>query len=566
MNPSTKRRILLIDDQAAIHDDYRKIICASSSASKDLDRAEAELFGAAPARQDASAIYDIDSAYSGEEAIGLVQRAVLEGRPYAVAFVDIRMPPGIDGVKTMRRIWEIDPEILAVMCSAYSDYTWEEIVKQWGQTERFLILRKPFDTIEVRQCAAALSGRWAVARIDPLTGLLNRRPFGDYVRRQYDLAVRNDQPLGCVMIDVDDFASIHQHHGLSLAEQVVKVVASIVAGQVRPGYVLCRYGGAQFCVLLPGADQTAAVKWAESVRQAIASQPLHLAGQKLHVTASFGITDRKSAWQDELVERAEKAVRHAQAPGRNRVVVWEPATGKEPAESELSRLAEVFGHAAPACDDVQRALRHAGLFRHLAARDVMTAPVTCIPRDMPAKDAAELMGSRKILCVPVINADGTLAGTVAEPDLIEKLGASENWRANVERFMTEGVIQYAPDTAANVIFDFLCRVQIPRVIVVDQQRPVGIVDRAAFLRWAENNAKALSPPTAGEVADNAQRTAVGQLANDADAVADELLGQLVSGLVSIQDIISDLRGWSSAPAVDASCKNHGQSAAAAATR
>src|SRR4051794_25695474 len=106
MAPLTKRRILLIDDQASIHDDYRKIIGASSSISDRLDDAEVELFGGTRPQVETTHCYEIDSAFSGEEAIRLVERALEEGRPYAVAFVDIRMPPGIDGVKTMRRMWQ----------------------------------------------------------------------------------------------------------------------------------------------------------------------------------------------------------------------------------------------------------------------------------------------------------------------------------------------------------------------------------------------------------------------------------------------------------------------------
>ncbi len=93
----------------------------------------------------------------GQQGFELVQRSIEEGRPYAVAFVDIRMPPGWDGVETVARIWEVDPEILVVICSAYSDYSWEEMVRRLGRNDRFLILKKPFDNIEVRQCAMALT-------------------------------------------------------------------------------------------------------------------------------------------------------------------------------------------------------------------------------------------------------------------------------------------------------------------------------------------------------------------------------------------------------------------------
>jgi signal transduction histidine kinase len=89
---------------------------------------------------------------------------VKEGRPYAVAFVDIRMPPGLDGVETAARLWEEDPDVQVVLCSAYTDYAWEDVTRRLGPGQRLLILRKPFDTIEARQMAYALAEKWELLR------------------------------------------------------------------------------------------------------------------------------------------------------------------------------------------------------------------------------------------------------------------------------------------------------------------------------------------------------------------------------------------------------------------
>src|SRR4029079_5300317 len=92
----------------------------------------------------------------------LVRQSVREGRPYAVAFVDVRMPPGWDGIETVQHIWAEFPELECVLCTAYSDYSWDEIVDRLGQCGRLLILKKPFDNIEVRQLASALTQKWAL--------------------------------------------------------------------------------------------------------------------------------------------------------------------------------------------------------------------------------------------------------------------------------------------------------------------------------------------------------------------------------------------------------------------
>jgi diguanylate cyclase (GGDEF)-like protein/PAS domain S-box-containing protein len=159
------RRILIVDDTRTIHEDFRKILgaCADGAA---LDLAEAEILGTALpiAAESKAEVFDLDSAYQGQEAWEKVKAAVALGTHYAMAFVDMRMPPGWDGVETITKMWEVDPDIQVVICTAYSDYSWEEIIKKLGNVDRLLILKKPFDTIEVCQLAYALTQKWHLAK------------------------------------------------------------------------------------------------------------------------------------------------------------------------------------------------------------------------------------------------------------------------------------------------------------------------------------------------------------------------------------------------------------------
>ena len=159
---AANRRILVVDDNQAIHQDFRKILCAPP-ASTVLDEMESTLFGG-PTTTVTDPGFEVDSAFQGEEGIQRVLAAVKEGRPYALAFVDIRMPPGIDGVETVQRLWKADEDLQVVLCSAYSDYSWEEMTQKLGISQRLLILRKPFDNIEVRQLAHALTEKWELLR------------------------------------------------------------------------------------------------------------------------------------------------------------------------------------------------------------------------------------------------------------------------------------------------------------------------------------------------------------------------------------------------------------------
>ena len=164
------RRLLLVDDNTAIHEDFRKILAPTAAVgSTSVDLEAAALFEqAAPATE--SADFELDSAYQGQEALAMVRAAREAGRPYALAFVDMRMPPGWDGLTTIGRLWEADPEIQTVICTAFSDRSWEEIQTALTARERWLVLKKPFDQIEVLQLAHALTEKWNLSRLAALKG------------------------------------------------------------------------------------------------------------------------------------------------------------------------------------------------------------------------------------------------------------------------------------------------------------------------------------------------------------------------------------------------------------
>ena len=178
MNPIQNRRILLVDDMPTIHEDFRKILLPQSPAKSALDAAKAALFD--DEVKEAEAPFDLDSAYQGEEGLARVQAAMQAGRPYAMAFVDMRMPPGWDGVETIEHLWQVDPQLQVVICTAYSDTSWEEVLTRLDARDRLVILKKPFDNIEVRQLANALTAKWeatqqAALQIDRLEAAVEER-------------------------------------------------------------------------------------------------------------------------------------------------------------------------------------------------------------------------------------------------------------------------------------------------------------------------------------------------------------------------------------------------------
>ncbi len=157
-------KILVIDDNADIHDDFIKILVKKTQA---IDSAQAELEDALFGAQEEMGLipdFVIETALQGKEGVNKIAEAIKSGKPYALAFVDIRMPPGWDGIKTIKEIWRLDKDIQIVICTAYSDYTWEQTIEELGQTDNLLILKKPFDSTAVRQLACALTKKWQLMK------------------------------------------------------------------------------------------------------------------------------------------------------------------------------------------------------------------------------------------------------------------------------------------------------------------------------------------------------------------------------------------------------------------
>lgn len=161
------RRVLVVDDNPTIHEDYLKILGRRESSAAGVDAEALDLFeNVKPVTLETG--FEVEVAHQGQEALALVRQARDCGRPYAMAFVDMRMPPGWDGLTTITHLWQADPELQTVICTAYSDRSWEEIQATLTSRERWLVVKKPFDKIEILQLAHALTEKWNLARLAAL--------------------------------------------------------------------------------------------------------------------------------------------------------------------------------------------------------------------------------------------------------------------------------------------------------------------------------------------------------------------------------------------------------------
>ena len=242
------RRILIIDDNVSIHNDFRKILETPKDSSS-LDQARAALFGEAPSlppRED----YELDFASQGREGCGMVHSAYGKGRPYALAFVDMRMPPGWDGLETIENLWYVDPTLEIVICTAYSDHPWEDVSRRVGSTDKLLILMKPFNSIEVTQLARSLTKKWNLAcsvkhQIQRLESSAHQRA-GDWCevndRIQARIAMRmaeieKDVPQGDAaesFREKEEFLAIMSYEILTSVNELASTVGLLLDGSLDP--------------------------------------------------------------------------------------------------------------------------------------------------------------------------------------------------------------------------------------------------------------------------------------------------------------------------------------------
>jgi two-component system NtrC family sensor kinase len=238
--PNPNRRILLIDDNEAIHDDFRKIFLAVQGAAPDRSAAllesECVLFDE-PLRTEKRSAFHLDFANQGVGGVALVRQAMEQNLPYAMAFIDVRMPPGWDGVETAKKIWEIDPDMQIVICTAYSDYGWEEMQEQLGFSDRVVVLKKPFDRIELLQLAGALTSKWSLAQQakyqrDDLERMVSERTEQLFATKQMYRALLENTSAMPWELDPQDRSCLY------IGPQVERLLGWTPNHFARPGFIV----------------------------------------------------------------------------------------------------------------------------------------------------------------------------------------------------------------------------------------------------------------------------------------------------------------------------------------
>ena len=481
--------------------------------------------------------YQVVEASSGPEAIRL---ANLE-RPDAV-LLDVMMPE-MDGFEVLRHL-KTDPHLRSIpvlLVTALNDDS--DVVKGLTAGADDYIT-KPFDRavvvartrsavnrhqsyVDKRRLLAELQKQ---ASTDGLTGLMNRRAFLDQFERELESAKRHNTPLACAIVDLDFFKRVNDEHGHAVGDIALKMVSSLIKEHCRAADLVCRYGGEEFCILLPQTSEEDARYWAERLRESVDELRVPTHETRVALTVSVGVTGQ---WNDaqnpaQMAELADRALLFAKRSGRNRVVPY--------SEIDQNRLSARSGEE-----------NYTPPLQAAVAGDIMTSPVLTVSSQASLMDAAELLLQSRLSSILVVDEQGTLAGTISEKDILVAC-VRRDLNELVGHRMATNVVRFDEDASAQTVYDFFCRSTIRRVFVTRDSQPMGVISRGMLLRFMINSdcvSLLGSEPRAYAKNSNADKVrhellaeTAGELGKELGVLRDRIVPHAAGDDVSIIDVVS----------------------------
>ena len=346
-------RVLIADDEADVRDAYRQVLSDTDMSSETavFHNLRERLFNKAAQEKLARNLSGSDTTFmpvfcdGAEAAVAAVRDALGADKPFAVAFLDMRMPPGPDGIWAAARIRELDPAIEIVMCTAYSDVDPREFGAMVPPEEKLSYLQKPFHPHEVRQMTISLSSKWRaehrivkLAYFDALTGLPNREQLRNRLSSALTLAKQQERMLAVLYLDLDNFKRVNDTLGHAVGDELLCQVAARLRGSLRSEDAedelsasrsnhIARLGGDEFIVILPNIRS---VEDAASVAARLIAElqePMRLALHSLVVTPSVGIAmfPADGVEVDGLLRNADLAMYFAKRRGPGMFAFFDPS-------------------------------------------------------------------------------------------------------------------------------------------------------------------------------------------------------------------------------------------------
>ncbi|MFO1261585.1 MAG: EAL domain-containing protein [Sphingomonadaceae bacterium] len=342
--------ILVCDDDSGIIETYRRVFgSAPTEKTEDaLSSLADELFGPASEAQVAPAQrFIVTYATQGLDAVAQVEASLARNDPFRVAFIDVRMPPGIDGKETARRIRALDPNINIVIVTAYSDHSATDISAVAGPADKIFYICKPFSPDEVMQMATALCQRWDhdtrqiellrekvnqlaesearaqhIANHDFLTGAPNRMAF---LRALTERVARDDTNFALAFMDLDRFKFVNDTFGHAAGDELLQTVYQTLRATAPEHTLVSRLGGDEFALMFEAADERTAQCICEKLVQSCAGG-FFILGHSMQISASCGMLmarDYPEREANELMRYADIALFAAKRAGRDQVRVFD---------------------------------------------------------------------------------------------------------------------------------------------------------------------------------------------------------------------------------------------------
>jgi diguanylate cyclase (GGDEF)-like protein len=376
LNARKQIRVLVVDDEQPVLDAYRQVLDAAAPGADRaaLDQLRTRLFmaGGDPAlmAQTPAPHQPFEAVFcNGAEAgVTAVRDACAAERPFAVAFLDMRMPPGPDGVWAAQQIREIDQQVEIVICTAYSDVDPADIGRRVPPADKLFYLQKPFHPHEVRQLALALGEKRSssdrriaeLSEQDGLTGLPNRARFIDCLKQSVQSAKAHGQMLAVLYVDLDNFRRMNDVLGHVVGDDLLRRVAqrfreilrrddAIAGPTVNPaaGFAVARLGGDQFVILLQSIRdaQDAAAVAARLTRPLMTSADHDCPPVTLTASVGIAVHSGEGASVEALLRQSGIAMYSAKRHGRGEFAFFDAAMN-EGAEVRFSLEARLEGALA----------------------------------------------------------------------------------------------------------------------------------------------------------------------------------------------------------------------------
>ena len=492
--------------------------------------------------------YHVSSACDGKQAAALIEAEC----PH-ILITDWEMPQ-MNGLELVRWVrLQALPSYLYTIIHTARNSPLDRIQGFEAGADDFLCKPIAQDELLARLRAAArvleMEHRLSLlAKTDAMTGLATQRTFYESLGREWSRAQRHRYPLSCVMLDIDFFKRINDSHGHPVGDGVIRAVARVLTDDCRASDIISRYGGEEFCILLPETDEAHAAEWANRIRQRIAELRIPVEGKEISVNVSLGVAECPSdtTAAQQLVDMSDQALLVAKLSGRDRVVRFRSL-------HESAALKSGSPDADPAAH-----------LRGVPALSVMTTIVASLNHDDAVGTAAEYFLRFRISSAPVVDGAGKLVGMLSEKDLMAIMLWPNWWATKIKDVMKSNVVCYDEDTPALIIYEFLCRVTVGGAVIVNDGKPTGVITRSSLLRYFTNSL-AISKTTGirGEMSLAEEQALSAMIATakprqrvDQTAVAlaheaidlrrrledrsSELIPCVVGGVSRIQELVNDL--------------------------